>query len=175
MPQAGGRGKRHPAIRHLRGLPLAKKVGTVVVCVALIAVSVYFALPSYRPAKIDPDDYRRPWVCEACGHTFMEPPTAGVLPCPKCGKKQAVQSIVTACGKCGAEFEAYRFKDYYGAPEATDENGQPVAPIAYFKQVGGDWTTNRTDLGPIKCPKCANADPATLVEKVFAPGSGRGR
>jgi len=138
---------------------LAKKVGTVVVCVALIAVSVYFALPSYRPPKINPDDYRRPWVCEACGHTFMEPPTAGVLPCPK----------------CGAEFEAFRYKDYYGVGPAHDEGGEPMPPLPHYKRPGGEWVTNRDELGDIKCPKCGNADPATLKEKVFAPGSGGGR
>ena len=152
---------------------MAKKIGTVVVCVGLIAVSIYFALPSYRPPKIDPDDYRRPWVCDACGHTFMEPPTAGVLPCPKCGKKQGVQSIVYTCGKCGAEFEAFRYKDYYGVGPAHDEGGEPMPPLPHYKRPGGEWVTNRDELGDIKCPKCGNADPATLKEKVFAPAAAR--
>ena len=157
---------RPVVVLHEREHPLAKKVATIVACVVAIVVSVYIALPSHRPPKIDPDDYRRPWVCEACGHTFLEPPTAGVLPCPKCGKKQGVQSIVYTCGKCGAEFEAYRFKDYYGAAEATDENGQPMAPIAYFKKAGGEWTTSLADLGPIKCPKCGE------ITEIFKAGGG---
>ena len=141
------------------------------VCLVIIAVSVYFAHPRHRRPKINPEDYRRPWVCEACGHTFREVPTAGVLPCPKCGKKQAVQSVVYTCGKCGCEFEAYRLKDYYGSDETHDESGRPILPVAYFKKAGGKWATRLAELGPLKCPKCGNSDPATLTQKVFAPGA----
>ena len=153
---------------------MAKKIGIVVACVALIAVSVYIALPPRRLPKVNPEDYRRPWVCDACGHTFRELPGPGLRPCPKCGELAGVQSIIYTCGKCGAEFEAYRLKDMYGA---TAEQGADAmgSDIAYAKKAGGEWTTVFSILKPIKCPKCGNTDPATLKEKLFGPGLGGGK
>ena len=153
---------------------MAKKAAIVALCLLLIAVSAHFALPRRRvPTTIDADDYRRPWVCEACGHTFLEPPTAGVRVCPECGQKKAVHSIIYVCAKCGHEFEACRYKHYYGSDEEFDEDGKPVMPTGYYKDIGGTWTPNRKALRPVKCPECGNADPATLAEKLFVPGAAR--
>jgi len=153
---------------------MAKKMGTVVACLVAIGVGVYLALPKRQIPKIRAADYYRPWVCEACGHTFRGPSAQGMLACPQCGKKRAVWSVVYTCGKCGAEFEAYRARDYSGTDPGTDEAGEPVVPATYYKRAGGTWTTNRDDLGTITCPKCKNADPATVTEKRFAPGGGGG-
>ena len=138
----------------------------VAACLAVIALCCY---ATFRPRdgrpRIDPEAYRIQWVCEGCGHTFVEQPAAGVRPCPQCGKTAAVQSRLYVCGKCGAEFEGWRVKDYYGADDATDEQGRPVLPVTYFKRPGGEWTTDATALGPLTCPKCGNADEATLKQK----------
>ena len=150
---------------------MAKKIGIAAVCIVVTAVSAYFALPPRGRPEINPEDYRRPWVCEACGHEFLEPPTSGMRVCPKCGKKEAVQSYVYVCESCDKEFEAYRFKDNYGIEEAGP--GGEVDPMPRFKKPGGKWAKRLADLGPLKCPHCGNDDPATLTEKVFAPGAAR--
>ena len=151
---------------------MGKKIATVAACLIAISAGVYFAWPKSAIPTIDPDDWRRPWVCDACGHTFLEPPGQGTLPCPKCAKKAGVQSIIYTC-KCGHEFEAYRFKDYYSMGGELDENGKPIMPAQYYKKAGGKWTTQIEKLGPIACPKCGNADKATLQEKRFGPLANR--
>ena len=148
---------------------LTKKTVTIIACVVLTAVGVYFALPRRGIPRVDPDDYRRPWVCDACGHVFQEPPGEGLLTCPKCGEKQAAQSAVYTCKKCGKEFEAYRFADFYSADGGLGPDGKPAVPTTYYKKAGGRWTVRRDDLGPVTCPDCGNKNPATLEEKVFAP------
>jgi DNA-directed RNA polymerase subunit RPC12/RpoP len=153
--------------------PLARNALIVVACLVLIAASVYFALPRRQFPKIVPEDYRRPYVCDACGHTFLEVPAPGVRTCPKCGKDEGVQSVTYVCGKCGTEFEAYRLKDFYGASVPAGVDPRTVAPLPHFKMAGGEWVTSRAQLGPIKCPKCGNEDAATLKMRIYAPKSAR--
>ena len=145
---------------------MARRITTAGVCIVVIAVSLYFVLrPARRRRGVDPADYRRPWVCEACGHAFVELPATGLRRCPECGKQAAVRSVRYTCGKCGHSFEAYRMKDYYGTEANTDESGQAVMPMAYYRKgKAGRWTTDLGQLGRPACPKCGNADPATLRE-----------
>ena len=150
---------------------MGKKVATVAACLIAIAIGVYFAWPKSPIPTINPDDWRRPWVCDDCGHTFLEPPGGGMHTCPKCTKTAGVQSIIYAC-KCGHDFEAYRLKDYSSTDKDVDENGKPVVPTFYFKKPGGKWTTQPKDLEPSACPKCGNTDKATLQEKRFGPLAG---
>ena len=152
---------------------MAKKAAVAAVSLLVIVLSLYVTFrPSSPRLKLRPPDYRRPWVCERCSHTFLDLPTTGVRACPRCGDRSAVQSVVYVCGQCGGEFEAYRLKDYYGAESGTDERGRPVLPVAYVKTAGGEWTTDAAQLGPLRCPKCGNAAASTLRRKAYGRKAG---
>ena len=145
---------------------MTRKAVTIVVCLVAIAASLCYTLwPRERRPPLSAERHGRPWVCEACGHTFVHLLAPGTLRCPSCGEHAAVQSVVYACGKCDGEFEAYRLKDYSAAESATDERGKPVLPVVYGKAPGGTWTTNVAQLTPSRCAECGNADAATLRPK----------
>ena len=148
---------------------LAKKVVTVVVCLVVTAAGVYMAWPKGRIATPNPEDYRRPWVCDACGHTFDEPPGEGMRECPKCGAKKGAQVGVYVCKACGEEFEAYRFADFYTDSGDAGPDGKPLVPATYYKLPGSQWKIGRPDPKAIVCPKCGNRDPAKLEERRFVP------
>jgi len=148
---------------------VGRKIATIIGCLTLTAVGIYFAWPKHGVPTVDPDDYRRPWVCDACGHTFQEPPGAGLLPCPECGEKKGAQVAVFVCKGCGKEFEAYRFADFYSVEGGVGPDGKPAVPATYYKKPGGEWTLDRGKLGPIACPGCGNSDAAKLEEKTFGP------
>ncbi|MBL7222778.1 MAG: hypothetical protein ISS72_02895 [Candidatus Brocadiae bacterium] len=100
----------------------------------------------------------RPWVCEACGHTFRAPHALGVAKCASCNKPAAIRSIEYTCGQCGKHFEAYRFLDCAGMEAPKGPEGKPLKPGAYFKHKGGAWVPDEEMLDGFKCPHCGNAD-----------------
>jgi hypothetical protein len=155
-----------------QGRAVTKNQWTVLACLAVLVVCGWMLFrPDGKPRAEDLDDYRRPWVCEACDHRFLALPGPGRRTCPQCGREEAVQSVIYVCGACGAEFEAYRRVDHYdeGAPPGPD--GKVVLPLPHFKRPGGEWTTDRSELDDIACPKCGNTDAATLREKTYGPNA----
>jgi DNA-directed RNA polymerase subunit RPC12/RpoP len=141
------------------------------VCVVVVACCGFLLTRHSDPyASINLADYHRPWVCEACGHTFRELPGPGTRRCPKCGQDKCVQSVVFVCGRCGREFEAYRRLDQYDTGATFGQDGKLVLPLPHFRRAGGEWTTDQAALGPAVCPCCGNGEPATLKEKAFGPG-----
>jgi len=148
---------------------VGRKIAIAIGCLALTAIGVYLAWPKHRIPTPNPDDYRRPWVCDACGHTWQAPPSQGLLACPKCGEKKGAQAAIFVCKACGKEFEAYRFADFYSLDGEVGPDGKPAVPATYYKKPGGAWTTDRSKIEPIVCPGCGNSDAAKLEEKVFAP------
>ncbi len=153
-----------------RGTGLPKNAVVAAVCLVAIGASVYLlARPTGTRGDVNLADYHRPWVCEACGHTSRALPGPGKRRCPQCGDDKAVQSIVFVCGKCGEEFEAYRRLDNYDTDATPGKGGKLVLPLPHFRKPGGEWTPDRTKLGPIRCPACGSDDAATLTEKTFGP------
>lgn len=151
---------------------MSRSAATLAVCVALILGSAYTVLrPSAGHRTVDLTEYRCPWVCDACGHSFLALPGPGTRKCPKCGADKGAQSIRCVCGKCGAEFEACRRVDHYDTSGELGPDGKMTLPLPHYKKSGGEWTTDRAKLGGTPCPKCGNADTKTLEEKRFGPPS----
>jgi hypothetical protein len=149
---------------------LRKKALVAAVCLAAIAASLSMLLrPARRTSAADLAEYRSAWVCEACGETFRALPGQGKRACPACGKPEGVQSVLFVCGPCGREFEGYRRVDYYDAEARPGEGGKVTLPLPHFKRAGGEWTTDRSQLGRLRCPACGNEDAARLQEKTFGP------
>ena len=142
----------------------AKNALIVVASLAATALGIYMAIPPKSGFRRG-IEHRRPYVCEACGCRFMELPAEGTLKCPNCGG-EAVRAKFFVCGRCGAEFEAYRFKAHY-VPVTPADGGEPVVG-AFYKKPDGDWVRSPNALGEIKCPKCGNADKATMSEKPYS-------
>ena len=145
-----------------------KNALVVVACLAVTALGIFMALPRKSGFQRGVE-HRRPHACEACGCTFMELPTEGAVKCPNCGE-EAVRAKLFVCGKCNAEFEAYRLRVYY-VPVEPPDGGEPLLG-AYFKRPGGRWVRRLEELGEIACPSCGNTDRATMSEKTYSKGSG---
>ncbi|MFW6163238.1 MAG: hypothetical protein ACODAJ_10760 [Planctomycetota bacterium] len=148
---------------------MAKKTVIVAGCLALIVLGVYMAWPKHGVPTPDPEDYQRPWVCEACGHRFQAVQSQGMGECPECGARKAVQLAVYVCKACGAEFDAYRFADFYSDTGDVGPDGKPALPAPYYRLPDGDWKTGQPAPEDIACPECGNSDPAQLEEKRFGP------
>ena len=147
----------------------AKTALIAVLCLTSVAFAVYMITPP-KSGYERGVEHRRPHVCEACGCRFMELPAEGTLVCPKCGG-QAVRAQFLVCGKCGAEFEAYRTKTHY-VPVPPTGSGEPLLG-AYYKRPDGDWVRSLEALGQTRCPKCGNADVGTMTEKQYSGADAR--